>query len=429
MPDRTAVNGVDLLSAGWQPSEWQGVGPMAVITIVLSGCLWGAVLRYVPGRGRRYLLLLPTGLASSALVNVAVKHPIGLVATAAAGTPMRLGAETPAWVLMVAWLAAPVCEEAVKALPLAFGRVRRLVGDQTDALWVGMALGFSFGLGEAAWVAFTIAADPEYSTLPWFVFTGYASERLVVCFGHGVMTALLVWGWNEGKAGRGYLKAVALHAASNIGPFLALIGVVSGAVAGIWTAAALLVMVALFERLRARAHRPDDRPGASLYRRASGVRTDRGEHPGRGQLLFDADCAFCQSSLRLLQRNVPSLPPAVPWRSVDISEWGLVAQDCLARIYWVEPDHPPVGGAMAFASALAAGRGLGPVAGGILRLPVVRTVAELTYRVVASNRHRLPGGSSACAVSLGHDVPAIAERVTSSPRNHRGHSAGHTAAR
>lgn len=379
---------------------------MAVLTIVASGCLWGSVLRYVPGRGRRYVWLLPTGLASSALVNVTVKHPIGLVATAAAGTPMRLGVETPAWVLIVAWLVGPVCEEAVKVVPLAFRKVRRLVADRTDSLWVGMALGFSFGLGEAAWVAFTIAADPQYSTLPWFEFAGYATERLVVCFGHGVMTALVVWGWHEGRAARSYLKATALHAASNVGPFLAMIGVVDGAVAGAWTVAALLVMVVVFERLRNRAHRSDDRPGVTLYRRSPLVGIEGDERGDYGRLLYDADCAFCQSSLRRLRRVVPSFPPATAWWSVDIGEWGLVRQDCEARIYWVEPAHPPVGGAMAFASALAASRGLGPAAASILRLPVVRTVAEWTYRVVARYRHRLPGATSSCAVSPARDMPA-----------------------
>ncbi|XVX18937.1 hypothetical protein ACQP1U_11365 [Actinomycetota bacterium] len=226
---------------------------MAVIVLALAGSLCAAVLVRIPRRGRRYAGLLGVGLLSSALVNLAVKGPVGGALSAWAGGGPRLDAQDPAWLLLVALLLAPVTEEAVKLAPLVAPPVRRLVRDRVDALWAGMALGMSFGLGEIVWVAATIAMSPDYAQIPWYAFGGFASERLLVTLGHGVMTALAVTGWFSGCGGRGYLGAVALHAFANIGAFLALVKVWSPGLASAWTVASMVVLAAAFEWLRGRA--------------------------------------------------------------------------------------------------------------------------------------------------------------------------------
>jgi hypothetical protein len=99
---------------------------------------------------------------------------------------------------------------------------RRSVQDVSQALYAGFALGIGFGLGEAAYLAYGIAQSPTYNQMPWYTFTGFASERLIVTFGHGFLTSLAVLGLYRGKAKAliGYLTAAGLHALINLGPIL-----------------------------------------------------------------------------------------------------------------------------------------------------------------------------------------------------------------
>lgn len=225
------------------------IWPMAAITVVACAVACAAVLHHVPGVERGYRRLLWIGLGSSTAVNLLVKGPLGTALIAVSATSLPLTLRTPPIVLGLALLLAPVSEEAAKLVPLVVPRIRGRIQGRTDALWVGMALGMSFGVGEAVWVAITIAHGGD-DGIPWYAYTGYATERFVVCFGHGVMTAVVLCARLARAPVRGYLAAVAIHAAANLGPFLALIGAVSSLVAGAWTAVALLALAAVFERLR-----------------------------------------------------------------------------------------------------------------------------------------------------------------------------------
>jgi hypothetical protein len=163
-----------------------------------------------------------------------------------------MGPASPLWFILFVWLVSPVCEEAIKLAPLLFPRIRAYLATPVDALWAGFVLGFSFGLGEAAYLAWSIAQSPTYAGMPWYLFSGYASERLIVCFGHGMLTAFITAGLQRslGSAIRGYLTAVALHALLNVGPLLLALGLVSMAVVQLPLILALILLVFLFERLR-----------------------------------------------------------------------------------------------------------------------------------------------------------------------------------
>jgi hypothetical protein len=78
----------------------------------------------------------------------------------------------------------------------------------------------SFGLGEAAYIAYGLAQSPAYNSLPWHVFTGYAAERLVVTFGHGFLASITTYGFYRGgwNAFIRYFSAVGLHALINLDP-------------------------------------------------------------------------------------------------------------------------------------------------------------------------------------------------------------------
>jgi predicted DCC family thiol-disulfide oxidoreductase YuxK len=114
-----------------------------------------------------------------------------------------------------------------------------------------------------------------------------------------------------------------------------------------------------------------------------------------GTLLFDGDCGFCTTSARLLGRVAPGAT-VVPWQQANLATLGVRADEAAASVQWVAPDGQVSAGAEAMARLLLdAGRGWAWL-GRVMLLPGVRRLAQLGYRIVAANRHRLPGGTPAC---------------------------------
>lgn len=231
---------------------------MALITLAASTLLWGGLLYALSGQQRRYLWLLLPGLPLSAVVNLLIKKPLATVVGDWANLPVGLGlASTPIWFLVFLFLLAPVFEEAIKVVPLLLPPVHRLLTDRAGALWTGLGLGISFGLGEAAYLAYGVAQSPAYIGLPWYAFTGYLTERLIVCFVHGVMTAVVVTGLYRGRGHIlwGYLGGVALHALANAGALLYQLGRLSPALTQLSLLVTLIVDVFVFDLLRRQARR------------------------------------------------------------------------------------------------------------------------------------------------------------------------------
>lgn len=240
--------------------------PMAVITLALSGALWGAMLWAYSGRTWRFVRLVPLALPLSALVNLLVKKPIGEGVGALAGIEPGLGLDTPVWFLLVLFALAPVFEELVKALPALLPPVRRQIGGPDDAYWAGMALGIGFGLGEAGYLAWGIAASGAYEQYPWYTFTGFLGERLLVVFVHGFMTALLVWLAARRMPVAGYLAAAGTHALLNAGAMLYQLELIPVWLASLWLVVVLIPMVLVFERIRPKTTRVHaDRPDIVYY--------------------------------------------------------------------------------------------------------------------------------------------------------------------
>ncbi len=236
-----------------------GIWPMAALTLLVATLLGGGVLLALSQR-RRYLWLLLPGLPLSALVNLGVKRPLGILVGNALDIPPGLGLSTPVGFLIFLFLLAPVFEEAIKIAPLLVPALRRLVSGRLSGLYVGLGLGLSFGLGEALFLAYGVAQSPQYADLPWYLFTGYAGERLTVTLAHGLLTALvgygLARGWRGG--GRGYLAAVGLHALLNSGAMLYQLGLIGAGLTQLSLLVALFLLVLAFERLRSRALKSSD---------------------------------------------------------------------------------------------------------------------------------------------------------------------------
>ncbi len=225
---------------------------MAAVTLAASLALWGILIYLLSGRQRRYFWLLLLGLPLSAIANLLIKRPAIVAVGQAAQIPVGLGALAPAWFLAFQVLITPVVEEAVKLTPLLIGPARKMITGRASAFWVGFVLGVSFGLGEAAYIAYAVARLPQYAGLPWYAFTGYLSERIMACFAHGVFTAVLVTALARGPKFilSGYLAACALHFFLNLPAVFYQLGWISIEIEGLAVAVPFITLAIIFERMR-----------------------------------------------------------------------------------------------------------------------------------------------------------------------------------
>ncbi len=119
-------------------------------------------------------------------------------------------------------------------------------------------------------------------------------------------------------------------------------------------------------------------------------------------LIFDGDCGFCTSASswladRLARRDGLDAVLA-PWQLIDLSAVGTTTERAQRELLWVTPSGEIFGGVQAFAQWLRYPGRWTRVAGTALTLPGIRAVAAGIYRLVVRNRHRMPGGTPACAL-------------------------------
>jgi predicted DCC family thiol-disulfide oxidoreductase YuxK len=119
-------------------------------------------------------------------------------------------------------------------------------------------------------------------------------------------------------------------------------------------------------------------------------------------LIYDGDCQFCQLSLDFGIKNLRIFPQYVAFQKIDPKTFGLTAQQVRSQI-WLAQRSPA--SAAALGGHLAAGAILKLQPSRILRLlgwlastPPTSWAADLLYKLIAANRHRLPGGSRACKI-------------------------------
>lgn len=112
-------------------------------------------------------------------------------------------------------------------------------------------------------------------------------------------------------------------------------------------------------------------------------------------LLFDGDCAFCTSSVRVLERIGPDAE-LIAWQLADLPALGVTEAQAAAALQWVEVDGRVRAGHEAVAAALGSAGRAWRIVDHALRLPGMSWLAAKLYGLIAVNRHRLPGGTPAC---------------------------------
>jgi predicted DCC family thiol-disulfide oxidoreductase YuxK len=117
-------------------------------------------------------------------------------------------------------------------------------------------------------------------------------------------------------------------------------------------------------------------------------------------LIYDGDCQFCRLSLDFGIRNLSKFPQFVAYQKIDPAKYGLSVEDVSSQVWLAERTArglKPLGGHLAVAQILLDQpqfywRWLGF----LMKTPPFSFVADLVYKWVAKNRHRLPGGTRAC---------------------------------
>jgi len=116
----------------------------------------------------------------------------------------------------------------------------------------------------------------------------------------------------------------------------------------------------------------------------------------RPVLLFDGDCAFCTSCARLAEKRIRPDAEIVPWQFADLAALGVSEEQAADAVRWVDTDGTVRSGHEAIAAMLIASGPIWRIVGRALLLPGISWMAARVYRLVADNRHRLPGGTPAC---------------------------------
>ena len=118
-----------------------------------------------------------------------------------------------------------------------------------------------------------------------------------------------------------------------------------------------------------------------------------------GTLIYDGDCAFCTRSKDWIMARITDGSVALPAQKIPPvrrKDLGLTDEDLATAAYWVDADGRTFRGARGIGHALRHARQPWRSVGALLGTPPVAVIASPFYRVLARNRHRLPGATEAC---------------------------------
>jgi predicted DCC family thiol-disulfide oxidoreductase YuxK len=108
-------------------------------------------------------------------------------------------------------------------------------------------------------------------------------------------------------------------------------------------------------------------------------------------LIYDGDCAFCTWSAETGRRFLSPDVELLPWQKADLGAFELDEEAVTHSVQWVSPGRPPQAGHRAVASWMIMSGLPWSLVGRLLLVPPVSWLAAGAYRLVARNRHRIPG--------------------------------------
>lgn len=188
----------------------------AIITSTLSLVFIGGILfSRSPREQRPFLgLLLLLMLPMNPLAFHLVRMPIDACLSSLLGPQSHLHE-------FIRTLYAPLTEEPAKLWPLLIPLIYRRA-KAIPLHRVAFAIGIGFGIGETWTVASLLAKSPEIAKYPWYMLSGYMSERMMVCVIHSAFTAsALALALKHRRIVLGILACMFLHFIGNFPIFLA----------------------------------------------------------------------------------------------------------------------------------------------------------------------------------------------------------------
>lgn len=118
-------------------------------------------------------------------------------------------------------------------------------------------------------------------------------------------------------------------------------------------------------------------------------------------VVYDGDCSFCTWSATQGRRLLKADVTLVPWQRADLGALGLDRTAVTRAVQWIGADGAARAGHRAIAAWLIASGLPWSLAGRLMLTPPVSWLAAGGYRIVARNRHRIPGpwrANGACRV-------------------------------
>lgn len=117
-----------------------------------------------------------------------------------------------------------------------------------------------------------------------------------------------------------------------------------------------------------------------------------------GTLIFDGDCSFCTSAANFVVRHSKLRITALAWQRTELDKYRLSKLEASDQVY-LNYRGKNYGGHLCVAKLLQ----IQPstflrLLGTLMFLPPFRQISAAGYRVIAKNRHWLPGGTPACKV-------------------------------
>jgi predicted DCC family thiol-disulfide oxidoreductase YuxK len=113
-------------------------------------------------------------------------------------------------------------------------------------------------------------------------------------------------------------------------------------------------------------------------------------------LIFDGDCAFCTSSVNFTVKHSNVKFETIPYQWAKLEKFNLTAEQTQKKVY-LNVDGKNFAGAKAVSKLMRLDSNwILKIIGAIAAVPPFSWVADLLYWLVATNRHRLPGGTPAC---------------------------------
>lgn len=113
--------------------------------------------------------------------------------------------------------------------------------------------------------------------------------------------------------------------------------------------------------------------------------------------LYDGDCGFCTRCANFLQRRVRTEADIASWQWADLEALGLERRAVEGAVQWVEPGLVKAG-PEAIAVLLRRAQWYWRPLGWIASFKPVTWLLWPLYRLIARHRHRMPGGTAACAL-------------------------------